>query len=128
MIEALVDTSVFIATESGWLIDTLKIPAMLGVSVITIGELHAGVLGATDLGTRDDRLSTLTFARSVEPMPIDEAVAATWARLRIELLEAGRRLGTNDSWIAATAIAAGIPVITQDADYDDVPGLIVIRV
>ena len=128
MIEALVDTSVFIATESGRPIDTLRIPAMLGVSVITIGELHAGVLGATDLGARDDRLATLTFARSVEPMPIDEAVAAAWARLRIELLEAGRRLGANDSWIAATAIAAGIPVITQNADYDDVPGLIVIRV
>lgn len=34
----------------------------------------------------------------------------------------------NDSWIAATAIAQGIPVVTQDDDYDDVPGLAVIRV
>ena len=34
----------------------------------------------------------------------------------------------NDSWIAATAIAHGLPVVTQDDDYADVPGLDVIRI
>ncbi len=34
----------------------------------------------------------------------------------------------NDSWIAATAMAHGLPVVTQDDDYVDVPGLEVIRV
>jgi predicted nucleic acid-binding protein len=34
----------------------------------------------------------------------------------------------NDSWIAATAMSLGVPVVTQDADYDGVPGLQVIRV
>jgi len=34
----------------------------------------------------------------------------------------------NDSWIAATAIAHKLPVVAQDADYDRVPGLKVIRV
>ncbi len=33
----------------------------------------------------------------------------------------------NDSWIAATAIAREISVVTQDADYDDIPGLATIR-
>lgn len=33
----------------------------------------------------------------------------------------------NDSWIAATAIAKRIPVVSQNADYDQVPGLEVIR-
>jgi predicted nucleic acid-binding protein len=37
-------------------------------------------------------------------------------------------LRINDSWIAATAIANGMPVASQDGDYDDVPGLEVIRV
>jgi predicted nucleic acid-binding protein len=39
-----------------------------------------------------------------------------------------KNMPINDSWIAATALAAGVPVVTQDADYDDVPGLAVIRV
>jgi predicted nucleic acid-binding protein len=34
----------------------------------------------------------------------------------------------NDSWIAATAIANRIPVVSQDDDYDEVPGLEVIQV
>jgi predicted nucleic acid-binding protein len=38
------------------------------------------------------------------------------------------RLPLNDSWIAATAIANHMPVVSQDGDYDGVPGLRVIRV
>ncbi len=33
----------------------------------------------------------------------------------------------NDSWIAATALANGLPVASQDSDYDDVPGLRVLK-
>lgn len=38
-----------------------------------------------------------------------------------------RRIPLNDSWIAATAIAHRLPVATQDDDYDDVPGLEVVK-
>jgi predicted nucleic acid-binding protein len=34
---------------------------------------------------------------------------------------------THDSWIAATAIVRDIPIATQDASYDDMPGVSVIR-
>jgi hypothetical protein len=34
----------------------------------------------------------------------------------------------NDSWIAAIAIANEMVVVTQDRDYDDVPGLAVVKV
>ena len=37
----------------------------LAVSVITIAELRAGVLAATDLTTRDRRLHTLTAATAL---------------------------------------------------------------
>lgn len=33
----------------------------------------------------------------------------------------------NDSWIAATAVVHGLPVVPQDGDFDGVPGLDVIR-
>jgi len=32
----------------------------------------------------------------------------------------------NDSWIAATAIAHRLPLVTQDRDYAGVPGLDVV--
>jgi predicted nucleic acid-binding protein len=34
----------------------------------------------------------------------------------------------NDSWIAATAIHLGVPVVTQDDGYPELLGLTVIRV
>ena len=127
--DGLADTSVFIATESGRSLGVDALPKSLVVSVITIGELRAGVLTADGPEARDRRLSTLTWALRLEPVPVDDAVAHAWARLRVSLRDRGRRMPVNDSWIAATAIALRIPVVTQDEDYSvGVPELDVIRV
>ena len=128
MTDALADTSVFIATESGRRLRQDALPDRLAVSVITIGELRAGVLAAADVDIRDRRLATLTSALALEPIPIDDAVATSWATLRIRLRDLGLRMPVNDSWIAATAMAIGVPIVTQDEDYVDVPGLNVIHV
>ena len=128
MSDGLADTSVFIARESGRTLDTARLPDRLAVSVITVGELRAGVLAARDLTTRDRRLRTLETVLELEPIPVDEAVASAWATLRVLLRDLGLRMAINDSWIAATAIALGVPVVTQDEDYVSVPGLDVIQV
>jgi len=126
--DGLADTTVFIAHESGRPVRTDALPDRLAVSVMTIGELRAGVLAAVDLETRDRRLSTLTAALTLEPVPVDERVADAWARLRVTLRDLGLRMPINDSWIAATAIALGVPVVTHDDDYVAVPGLAVVHV
>jgi predicted nucleic acid-binding protein len=126
--QAIGDTSIFIATETGRPLSVETIPEQLGVSVITIGELRLGVLSAQDTVTRERRLGTLEQALALDPIPIDQSVASAWARLRIALRDTGKRMPLNDSWIAATAMALNIPVVTQDTDYDGVPGLIVIEV
>lgn len=128
MSAAVADTSLLIALESGRRLRDMPLPDRLTVSVITIGELRAGVLAAGDLDQRDRRLATLSSALALDPVPIDGPVADAWARLRVDLRDAGRRMPVNDSWIAATAMSLGVPVVTQDADYDGVPGLQVIRV
>jgi hypothetical protein len=124
----LADTSVFIARESGRPLDVARLPDDLAVSVVTVGELRAGVLAATDTTTRDRRLGTLARALVLDPVPIDGAVADAWARLRLLLRDAGKRMPVNDSWIAATALALGVPVVSQDADYVELDGLPVVRV
>ena len=128
MSRGLADTTVFIAHESGRPLQADSLPDEIGVSVITIGELRAGVLSAADFETRDRRLTTLTQALALEPIPIDSGVADSWARLRLLLRDSQQRMPVNDSWIAATALALGIAVVTQDDDYVDVPDLAVIRV
>jgi predicted nucleic acid-binding protein len=124
----LADTSVFIAAESGRAARLELLPDQLAISVVTIGELRAGVLAAADVGVRDRRLATLTRAMTLEPVPIDQGVAETWARLRVSLREFGLRMPVNDSWIAATAMTLGIPIVTQDDDYLHAPGLEVIHI
>lgn len=128
MSDGLADTSVFIAREADRPLRVEALPDRLAVSVVTIGELRAGVLAAADLPTRDRRLATLTAALLLDPVPVDEEVANAWARLRVSLRDLGLWMAVNDSWIAATAIALGVPIVTQDDDYVDVPGLPVIHV
>ena len=128
MSRGLADTSVFIARESGRPLRLDRFPDEIAISVITIGELRAGVLAAADVEVRDRRLATLTQALGLEPLAIDGAVAEAWARLRVVLRDSGQRMPVNDSWIAATAMALGVSVLTQDDDYVDVAGLETIAV
>ena len=128
MTRGLADTSLFIARETGRMLDVEALPDELAVSVVTIGELTAGVLATGETETRARRLMTLTRALSMHPVPIDEDVAASWAALRVLLRDRGQRMPVNDSWIAATAMALEIPVVTQADDYPTLPALDVIRV
>lgn len=128
MSRGIADTTVFIARETARPLNQDALPDELGVSVITIGELRAGVLAAPDVATRDRRLAALTAALALEPTPVDGAVADAWATLRIALRDTGQRMPINDSWIAATALALNVAVVTQDDDYVNVPGLTVISV
>ena len=123
----LLDTSFFIAIESGRPIDQRALPTMGAVSVITIAELRAGVIGAIDAEQTSRRLDTYTTALELDPIPIDVDVANAWGDLRMKLYRDGRRMKANDSWIAATALAHGIPVVTQDGDFADGLGFDVIR-
>jgi predicted nucleic acid-binding protein len=111
----LLDTSVFIATESGRPIGNL--PAEGAVSVVTIGELELGVLTAPEADTRVRRASTLALARAADPIPVTEATMSVFARLVHGCRAVGHRVSVLDAVIAATAIQHGLPVYTQDADF-----------
>lgn len=126
--QGLADTSFFLAQEAGRPIRRDAVPERLGVSVVTIGELRAGVLSAADVETRDRRLVTLTIAMALEPRAVDGRVAEAWARLRMILRRDNLRMPINDSWIAATAMSLGVPVVTQDQDFVEVEGLSVVHV
>lgn len=124
---ALADTSLLIGWEQHRF-TSRELPKALAVSAVTIAELKFGVLAAGDAHERATRLRTLTSAIALDPLPIDDVVADAWAELRITLRDIGRKLLANDSWIAATALAHQLPLATQDADYDDIPGLQVVKI
>lgn len=124
MIDAgLLDTSILIAVEAGRPIDKVRAPADAAVSVVTIAELHAGVLAARDDRTRRRRQATLDSAHGGRVIDIDSDVAEVWADMRDHLARSRRRVPVNDLWIAATAAVHHLPVVTQDDDFDPVDGV-----
>ncbi len=131
MTSGLLDTSVFIARESARPLG--RLPERVAVSVVTIGELELGVLAAVDETTLARRADTLALAREADPIPVSEAVMSAWARLVVDCRRAGvhRTVRLTDALIAATAVVHGLPVVTQDGDFDQIaaahPPLRVIR-
>lgn len=127
---ALADTSFFVGLETERLPEQAIAEFDLGVSAITLGELRLGVLSASgrdepEMASR--RLATYQLASQFEPIPVDEHVSDAWALLVAQLRSQRRKAPINDTWIAATAIAHDLPVLTQDTDYTVMPGLTVVK-
>ena len=131
MAAGVLDTSVFIASETGSALDESAMPDEVATTVITLAELNAGVLAADSAEVRARRLTTLDAVADMVALPVDEDAAREWARLRVHLAETGRRMGINDLWIAAIAVSRGLPVVTQDDDFaalDGASGFTAVRV
>lgn len=110
----LADTSVLISPPPG---DDAE-PVV--ISAISVGELHAGVELARDDATRSARLARLTaIVASVPVLRVDHAVAARYGELR----RASGRAPSNDLWIAATALAHDLTLITRDDHVAAIPAV-----
>ncbi|HET8681751.1 MAG TPA: PIN domain-containing protein [Micromonosporaceae bacterium] len=108
----ILDTSVLVAD------DIIPIPGELAISIVSIAELKFGVLVAKNDETRATRLSRLSaIERRFDPLPVDEAVADSYARLAARVVAVGRqpRARTMDLLIAATAHAHDATIYTRNA-------------
>lgn len=110
---SLIDTSVLAGAR-----DIGGIADYWAVSVVTVGELEAGILIARDEAVRARRVALLAAVLAEAPaLPVDRHVAARYGELRAS---AGRRPG-NDLWIAATALAHDFTLITADEQLASLP-------
>ncbi|HXE44417.1 MAG TPA: PIN domain-containing protein [Conexibacter sp.] len=117
------DTSVVIDLALGV---ELAVPDEATISVVTLCELHHGVLSAGD-EHRAGRLATLLVAeRRFRALPLDGRVAPHYARMISAARRSGRKPRTNDVLIAATAAAHGVPVYTRDRDFVGLDGVEVV--
>ncbi len=122
-LRGLLDTSVFVAIEGGRELRSEAMPLTGAASVITKAELRAGIFAADDIETRERRIKTLELVTRIPLLPVDDEVSNAWAQMRAYLAASGSRVNANDIWIAATAAAHEIPVVTQDADFDALNGI-----
>lgn len=122
MSRGLLDTSVIIAQLESPSLDVLPLEALpdeAAISVASLAELHYGVLAAKTEEIRRLRLQRLGQVEATfQPLPIDAEVARAFARVAHTVKLAGRqpRARVMDLWIAATALAHGIPLYTHNRD------------
>jgi len=111
-VRAVLDTSVLIAT------DIAPLGGELAVSAASLAELHFGVLVVSDPAVRAQRLRRLSeLQRRFDPLPVDEAVAASYGELAAAVAASGRqpRARVMDLLIAATAHAHEARLYTRNA-------------
>jgi predicted nucleic acid-binding protein len=126
-LRGLLDTTVLIAREQGRPLGEL--PEESAVSVITIAELHIGVLLAEEPRVRAQRMRSLSeVERRFDALPVDKDVARNFATIVADARKRGKRPKIMDAWIAATAVTHDLRVYTQDADFDDLAEVQVVRV
>lgn len=103
----------------------LETCTVLFVPVVVLGELHAG-FGAGNR-TRENERQLLAFLETSGIRIQDETwdVARRYAVLVNFLRKAGKPIPSNDIWIAATALELGARLVTYDAHFTNIPGLIV---
>jgi toxin FitB len=112
-LSALLDTSVLIASDEA---GQLHLPDAAAISVVTLGELRAGVLRAREAGTRAARAGRLAAVRSAfAALPVDELVAERYGEALAAARELGRTAKATDLLIIATAAAEGRTLYTLDA-------------
>lgn len=109
----ILDTSVLIAE------DVTALPGQLAISVISVAELHYGILVATSEQARAIRLSRLSrLQRRFDPLPVDDAVADSYGQIAAHVAASGRkpRARTMDLLIAATAHVHDACLYTRNVD------------
>ena len=118
----LIDTSVVIDLPD---IDLSRLPLEVAISAVTLAELAAGPHATSDSAERAKRQDRLQRAEATfEPLPVDASVARAYGRVYAAVVASGRKARGRravDLLIAATAIAAGLPLYTRN--LDDFSGL-----
>lgn len=101
-------------------IEPADLPAEIAVSAMTMAELAAGPHATTDPAERARRQDRLQRTEATfEPLPVDAAVARAYGRVYAAIRAGGRKARGRravDLFIAATAVAAALPLYTRNPD------------
>ncbi|MPY68148.1 type II toxin-antitoxin system VapC family toxin [Deinococcus sp. SDU3-2] len=97
-------------------------PGAVGLSAVTEAELLHGVYKSARI--EHNLAAVLDFASQLVVVPFDSQVADAYGRIRAELEKAGQPIGPLDFQIAATAVAHGLILVTNNTcEFARVPDL-----
>lgn len=126
----ILDTSTVVLMQR--ITDPLAFPAEPLITTVTLAELSVGPLVARNERERAARQAQLQQAEAdFVPVPFDQAAARAFGQVAASLRRSGRKTTARayDAMIAATAVASGLPVYTNNpADFRGIDGLQVVPV
>ena len=99
----------------------LRSASRLVVPSVVLGEYYFGIRQSRRRRRYEDWLRR--YLPLVDIAVVSHTTAGIYADLRLELKRAGNPIPSNDAWIAALARQHGLPVLSNDAHFDVVPGI-----
>jgi predicted nucleic acid-binding protein len=123
MAKLLLDTSAYIRLIEQPEADATILEGVDGIclSVISLGELLTGLVTGPRAQARQAALEAFLHEAEATILPVDEAVAASYALLFSDARKRGRMIPTNDLWIGATALAYDLTILTADEHFAALP-------
>jgi len=89
------------------------------ISFMTFAELYYGTLKRDWGDTKRNELLE-HVARDYTVFPFNRRLCVQWAEVRDQTIRIGRRIKVGDSWIAATAMLYGLPLVTHNRKHFEV--------
>ena len=112
----LIDTDwvIHYLSDVGPVIDRVAelMPGDLGLSIVSLAELHEGLAGSRDRQAVERRLNDFLLGMTV--VNLDEEVCRIFGRERSRLRAEGNLIGDLDILIGATALRHGLTLLTNN--------------
>ena len=128
MSKILIDTNIYSEFMRGnnkvkYVLSEMEI---IGISVISIGELLSGFKGGVSEEKNRKELSFFLDSPRIKVYDVDTETSDFYAKIITDLKNSGNPIPTNDIWIASIAFQSGLKLFTLDKHFQKVPGLFLI--
>ena len=123
----LMDANVIVRVLNGdrELINELSKISSLCTCTVVLGELMYGA--AKSAHVVQNKQNAKSFCSCYPLLGVSNIVAEFYGEIKKDLLSHGNVMPENDMWIAATALANDMTVITQDKHFEHIQNLMVIK-
>ncbi len=121
----LLDTNAYSELSRGdtKILDALSEAERVYIPVTVIGELFSGFRNGSQESRNRRQLKHFLSKPSVRILQTTLEIADIYSAIINDLRDRGKRIPTNDIWIAAHAMDVGAVLISYDQHFDSIAGL-----
>lgn len=126
--KVLIDTNAYseLCRGNGHIRSVLESADEICVPTIVLGELFAGFFLGTRRRQNGEELDAFLGLPGVTVTAPSKNIAERYGELVRSLRQRGTPIPTNDIWIAATALETAARVLSLDAHFSDIPGIMTV--